>query len=109
MKTARLTALLTALRGRKMLIIGNNDDEATTSAAGWEGVSHYAEIEIDRKRVVLCHYAFRSWNGMRKGSWNLHGHSHGALAPMPRQADAGVDVWNFRPIGFDEIGRKKSR
>jgi calcineurin-like phosphoesterase family protein len=40
---------------------------------------------------------------MGKGWVNLHGHSHGKLKPLPRQFDAGVDVWDFRPVMLDEI------
>jgi calcineurin-like phosphoesterase family protein len=43
---------------------------------------------------------------MYKGAYNLHGHSHGQLAAMRRQADVGVDVWEFKPIDFETIRRK---
>ena len=58
----------------------------------------YAEIEEEGTRLVLRHYAFRTWNGMHKKALNLHGHSHGKLAPMPRQFDVGVDAWDMRPV-----------
>ena len=28
----------------------------------------WAESEMDGTRLVLCHYPFKSWNGMRKNS-----------------------------------------
>jgi calcineurin-like phosphoesterase family protein len=40
---------------------------------------------------------------MHRGWINLHGHSHGRLKPLPRQADAGVDAWDFRPVTLAEI------
>ena len=52
---------------------------------------------------MLCHYAFRTWNGMAKGALNLHGHSHGRLKPLPRQTDVGVDCWDFRPIALEQV------
>ena len=61
------------------------------------------EISVQDRRLVLCHYAFRSWNGMSKGTLNLHGHSHGRLKPLPRQTDVGVDVWDFRPIAVGQV------
>ena len=97
------TALLGRLHGRKHLVLGNNDDEATARAGGWESVSAYREMELDGRKLVLCHYAFRTWNGSGKGALDLHGHSHGRLAPMTGQYDVGVDVFRFRPVTLPEI------
>ncbi len=52
---------------------------------------------------MLCHYPLRSWHRMARGAFNLHGHSHGRLAPLPRQVDVGVDVFDFRPVTLAEI------
>ncbi len=95
--------LLSQLNGQKHLIVGNNDPVATTSQPGWASVQHYAEITCDGSKLVLCHYPFRTWNGIGKGALNLHGHSHGRLKPMPRQFDAGVDVWDFRPVTLGDL------
>jgi hypothetical protein len=69
----------------------------------------------------MCHFAFRSWNLMHYGSWNLHGHSHGNLPPSRgKQLDVGVDAVNkhfahmrdldednnpehYAPLSFQEI------
>jgi calcineurin-like phosphoesterase family protein len=100
--------LLIRLNGAKHLVIGNNDPSATTEQAGWISVSPYAEETIDGVLLVLCHYPFRSWSGMNKGSINLHGHCHGRLKPQPRQIDVGVDVWDFRPVRLSELlGREQ--
>lgn len=100
---AAIKQLLGQLNGRKHLIIGNNDPEATIAARGWASVQHYAELVIDGHRLVLCHYAFRTWNGMGKKAINLHGHSHGRLKPLPRQVDVGVDAQGFRPVSLGTI------
>jgi calcineurin-like phosphoesterase family protein len=100
---SRADVLLSVLNGRKHLIIGNNDDEATVSAGGWVSTQHYAEMTVDGKLLILCHYPFRTWNQMGKGSINLHGHSHGRLKPVPRQHDVGVDAWDFRPVTLDTL------
>jgi len=60
--------LLGKLNGRKHLIVGNNDPETTTGSRGWESVQHYAEIREGGHHLILCHYAFRTWNQMGKGS-----------------------------------------
>ena len=99
----RIAALLEALNGRKHLIVGNNDGPATLSAPGWASVAHYAETEVEGRRLVLCHYAFRTWNGLGRGAINLHGHSHGRLKPIPRQYDVGVDTQGLAPVTLDQI------
>jgi calcineurin-like phosphoesterase family protein len=99
----RIDALLSRLHGRKHLIIGNNDGPATLAWPGWLSVGHYAEVEVDGRDLILCHYAFRTWNGMGRGRINLHGHSHGRLRPVPRQFDVGVDTSDFAPVTLEEI------
>lgn len=96
-------ALLARLNGRKHLIVGNNDDGATLEAQGWESVQAYKEITVDGRLLILCHYAFRTWNQMGKGSIDLHGHSHGKLKPLTRQYDVGVDARDFRPVTLAQI------
>jgi calcineurin-like phosphoesterase family protein len=106
----RVALLLRTLHGRKHLITGNNDNAAVTNSAGWESIQPYAEIAVDETKLVLCHYPFRTWRDMGRGWINLHGHSHGRLKPLARQFDAGVDVWDFRPVRLAEIvGRTKAR
>lgn len=101
--------LLGRLNGRKHLIIGNNDPERTMEAKGWASVQHYAEIRMDHHHLILCHYAFRTWNQMGKKSINLHGHSHGRLKPLPRQFDVGVDAQELRPVTLEQILARGSR
>jgi calcineurin-like phosphoesterase family protein len=105
----RVTSLLNELHGRKHLVIGNNDDGAVTGCPVWISVQAYKEMTVDGTLFVLCHYPFRTWRNQGKGSINLHGHSHGRLKSMPRQFDAGVDVWDFQPFAFAEVaGRGKT-
>jgi calcineurin-like phosphoesterase family protein len=102
----RVAALLTELLGQKHLIAGNNDDAAVTTSTGWRTVQSYAELTADGTRLVLCHYPFRTWRDMSRGSINLHGHSHGRLKPQPRQFDVGVDARDFRPVQLAELIEK---
>jgi calcineurin-like phosphoesterase family protein len=95
--------LLEQLHGVKHLVRGNNDPPGTIAAKGWASVQDYAEIQLDGRLLVMCHYPFRTWNGQHKGSIDLHGHSHGRLKPLPRQVDVGVDVWGWRPVTLEEL------
>lgn len=109
LKAAAMAELLARLNGVKRLIAGNNDTADTRALAGWASVADYAETSVDGTALVLCHYAFRTWNGMHKGAVNLHGHSHGQLKGLTRQYDVGVDVWDFRPVALTEIHRPRRR
>jgi calcineurin-like phosphoesterase family protein len=100
---AAAAILLRQLHGRKHLVTGNNDLPEIAGLTDWASVQAYAEVTVDTHRLVLCHYAFRTWNGMAKGVLNLHGHSHGRLKPLPRQTDVGVDAWDFRPIALHHV------
>jgi calcineurin-like phosphoesterase family protein len=105
----RLEELLSVLHGRKHLIIGNNDGPATLAAKGWASIQAYAELALEGRAVVMCHYAFRTWKNMGRGWIDLHGHSHGKLKPQTRQYDVGVDVWEYRPVTLETILSTKRR
>lgn len=98
----RAAEVLGQLRGVKRLIVGNNDKDPQL-AHGWASIAPYAEIEVEGRKLVLCHYPFRSWNGQHRGALNLHGHSHGRMKPLPRQFDVGVDVRDYRPVTLAEL------
>ncbi len=102
-KPDRVEALLSGLAGIKHLVTGNNDAASTRGLPGWRSVQPYAELVVDGVGLVLCHYAFRSWHNMHRGWLNLHGHSHGRLAPITRQHDVGVDCRGFRPVTLDSL------
>jgi calcineurin-like phosphoesterase family protein len=102
-RTAKAAAgLLPRLNGRKHLILGNNDPPGVADL-GWASVGPYAEIVCEGVALVLCHYPFRSWNGMHRGALNLHGHSHGRLKALKRQFDVGVDARDYRPVRLEEL------
>jgi calcineurin-like phosphoesterase family protein len=115
---------LQKLNGKKFYILGNHDCRAEKYIRRWEEendsklveeVSHFAFFKMNKNLFSLCHYAMRVWN---KSHWNssscsaksyqLHGHSHGELPPLPFQLDVGVDnafklLGEYRPFSLDEI------
>ena len=101
--------LLSRLHGVKHLLVGNNDPAGIQALPGWASVHSYLECVVDGVPLVLCHYAFRTWAGMAKGAWNLHGHSHGRLTRQAHQADVGVDVWGFAPVDLQTIRSARRR
>lgn len=99
----RLAQQLKALNGKKHLIAGNHDGAACRRLADWESVRPYAEIRVDGKFMVLCHYAMRVWNKSHHGSWMLYGHSHATLPGNSQSLDVGVDCWDYAPVAFEAI------
>jgi len=89
------------------LIFGNHDRpslaEIFRTAKDLETVN--VTEDTDKQRIVLCHYALRTWHRSGKGAWHLYGHSHGTLADDPHalSLDVGVDCHNYAPISFDQV------
>lgn len=95
------------LNGTKHLIVGNHDKLALQMNAirprTWETIHELSEIIIDNQRIVLCHYALRTWHHSSKGVIQLFGHTHGKVPPYGKSFDCGVDCWNFTPINGKQI------
>ena len=97
MPADELKKLFASLPGRKHLIVGNHDGPETR-ALPWESIRDLAFVSIDGTRCVLCHYALRSWPGIRRGALMLYGHHHGRLPGNSQSMDVGVDVLGFTPV-----------
>jgi calcineurin-like phosphoesterase family protein len=101
--------VMEALNGWKHLIIGNHDRDAVKDCHLWQSVAHYQELKlkmggVHKQRIVMCHYAMRTWNQIHRGSWMLHGHSHGTLSYVGgKTMDVGVDVHGYAPISLDQV------
>ncbi|MGK3946735.1 hypothetical protein ABK046_51280, partial [Streptomyces caeruleatus] len=73
----------------------------------WGGIHDKLEIKVDvggphKQRLVLDHYAHRTWNQMHRGAIMLHGHSHGSLLDTGGKiADAGVDARGMKPWALE--------
>jgi calcineurin-like phosphoesterase family protein len=105
----RVAGVLDRLNGQKWLIIGNHDRDEVIKQPHWVKATPYHEIKADlgglhKQRVVLCHYAMRTWNQQGRGAWMLHGHSHGTLPDIGGHIiDVGVDPQGMRPISIEEV------
>jgi calcineurin-like phosphoesterase family protein len=97
---------LSRLNGNKIIIIGNHDVRNIKTLKKKYLCHDLVVLNIEKQIVVLCHYAMRTWDRSHYGSWNLHGHSHGTLAPLKNQWDVGVDNNDYKPISFEEIKEK---
>jgi calcineurin-like phosphoesterase family protein len=106
--------LFHAIACRKILVLGNHDLDhqgrvkQVIASLPWE-MPPVAVMEIkdgpDGSRVWLSHYAHRSWPASHHGSYHFYGHSHGALPPLHRSRDVGIDCpyTGLGPMIFDDL------
>jgi len=74
-----IDSVLKKLNGTKILITGNHDRKEVTKNKRWALVTPYHEIKMpysqpQSRKIVLCHYALRTWNQCHRGAYMLHGH-----------------------------------
>lgn len=108
----RAKEILSQLKGKKSLIIGNHD---------WDKIPRHRAQEFGFERMVDCHYVeiagqqvmmshfpyhgdhttsdrFVEYRLADKGLWLLHGHVHNCWKRRDKMINVGVDVWNWHPI-----------
>jgi len=104
--------LFRSLRGKKVLIIGNHDVRKDGSLdpeierLPWHiPPRDLLEVKDGGRRVILCHYALRTWPASHYGSVHFYGHSHGRLPGVGLSRDVGVDMPDvaFTPRTFAEL------
>ena len=102
--------ILWRLNGQLFLIRDNHDKVAEQKLVRerFVWIKDYFNLKVGDQKIVLCHYAFRTWNCSHHGAWNLFGHSHGSLPELDGylQCDVGVDCWDFYPASYEEIDLK---
>lgn len=107
----QITKITKSLNGQKFLVYGNHDWKPVKRSGGWTWKGDYKRIRVGKQIIVLLHYAMISWDQIHKGSWHLHGHSHGNLRgklidPLVNtrpMMDVGVDANNYYPISYDQV------
>lgn len=101
----RTAYLLYHLRGKIHLVRGNHDRLGDPGVVGrFLDVADYKKVSIDGRKLILCHYPLLTWDGAHRGSWMLHGHSHGSLrAPLTTRLDVGVDTHDLLPWSWEEV------
>jgi calcineurin-like phosphoesterase family protein len=110
---AALAKLFAKLNGRKFLVLGNHDINKSTggcrddlAALPWEAApTHRIDTRDCGHRLILDHYAGRTWSASCHGSFLFYGHSHGRMPPLGRSRDVGVDCPDvqFTPQTFRQL------
>lgn len=77
------------LKGKKILIRGNHDNDVNLKYAFAE-IYDYLEVHTDGGMVILCHYPISSFKDMQKGGTvHIYGHVHNSY-----EAKLVNDVYN---------------
>lgn len=97
------------LRVKEIHIITGNHDQHIEKGK-WDHLftsrQKYLELEIGSLGFCLFHFKISSWNNIRKGWYQLHGHHHwkGDLRfGNGRQMDVGVDGNDLKPYKLVDI------
>ena len=125
--TVNLSAHVSRLKGRKILVPGNHDTCWTGRKKGPSQTAAYLElggierivdnpdpIELAGETVKLNHFPynpqdpehptrFAQWRPENDGGWLLCGHIHERWRQNRKQTNVGVDAWNFAPVNDDTI------
>lgn len=112
--TKAMSEILKRLRGEKHLILGNHDHfKPHRTDLGFSSITYDGNVNIGKHSVLLSHYPYRGDHTESErfterrlkdqGSWLLHGHIHDKWKTLDRQINVGVDVWNMRPVHYEEI------
>lgn len=106
---------------RLLLIMGNHDPQGASGYPKANFAALFSEVHLllrikvpvagGPQRIVLCHYAMRTWDGAHRGTWHVYAHSHGSLPDDPKALswDVGVDTNGFRPLSLDDLAAIMSR
>lgn len=62
-----------------------------------------AELQINDRFIVLCHYGIEDWDGAFHGAVHLHGHSHNKLPCIKNRRDSGVDATGFKLMPLEQV------
>ncbi len=111
--SALATEILSKLKGKKHLILGNHDSFVAQSSFDkslFASISDYKELKYMNHLFILMHYPLLEWNAFYKGSIHLHGHQHNKpdynffnLSKAINRYDVGVDANYMSPVSADEI------
>ena len=67
------------------------------------------DIKFDKRRFVLCHYAFFEWPHFFANGFHLFGHAHNNIQLGWRSMDVGIDNIGYSPIDIKEVIRQLER
>ena len=100
------------LNGKIHLIKGNHEKIALVPeiSGRFESIESYREEHIDKQLFILFHYPIHEWNRCHRGSFHLHGHTHGndSYDPRFRRMNVGIMNHGYTPVSLRQVVAKLS-
>lgn len=95
-----LRNVMTQLPGTHVLVRGNHDRSAAAMArAGFAAVAEELVMHVGGRVVRASHHP----RPVRAGEVYMHGHTHETKRRVDNRIHVGVDAWDYRPAGYEEI------
>lgn len=118
-RTKNPEAIISRLKGKKHLIIGNHDRswlKKCDASQYFESIDNLLYVSDGKHKLTLCHYPMMSWPQANRGCYMIYGHIHANTKaeywPLIERSElmlnAGVDINNFVPVTFDEMVENNS-
>lgn len=96
--------LMSRLKGRKRLILGNHDKIKGTNLMDW-----FEKVDLwkgfSSHNFTASHMKLLK-GSLRDGAFNLHGHTHQNVDPDPFYLNGCVEVNQYTPTHIDAIGEE---
>lgn len=97
-------SLMSRLKGRKRLILGNHDKIKGTNLIDWfekvELWKGFKEYNFTASHIPLMLHS------LRDGVYNVHGHVHQNSLENPNYINVSCEVRNYTPVHIDEIAEE---
>ena len=94
---------ISALKGRKILILGSHDKMGKDVLKNFTEVHPVRTVSINGNPIWLQHCCPRVWEKCHYGIPCFFGHSHGRLRTFNLSFDVGVDCWEYKPVPWETM------
>ena len=104
-KGEKTNEILKTLKGNKILIIGNHDEnflkDKKFNRNLFKEICYYKELKINKTKIILFHYPIIDWNGKNNGSIHLYGHVHTMINKDTEYMNNLQKEYNCFNVGID--------
>jgi calcineurin-like phosphoesterase family protein len=103
-----IDSILQRLNGQIYFVKGNHDVflKRPNLHGRFEWIKDYFELNIESKKLIICHYPLLTWRSARRGAWMLHGHCHGSINQLNESClrlDVGCVNFDYHPVSLRRI------